>query len=961
MKKHLLPLLIVAALLVAACSAPSQPAPAAPTAAPTTTIAPPPAEPTPAPAVEPTSESAAGRGDTLTGQTWQWLSYTNPMEQVDIETPDSYLLTFEEDDAVAILADCNNAQGTYTDEDGALTIAVGPMTAAACPEGSRSDQFVALLGSAARYFFQDSMLYIDLLADGGTLAFAPAAAETTADASEASEGALAGIPLPPADIAVDEGGPALATGEWAYTAAAVARHYLEPVAMLLDMSGPIQRDYTGWAPRSGQIIGVFTRPLAPAPTAYQVNLPVQPTGASVDVDNDGEEDAGVQVFVANLGTNLVGDSYLEQIEQGGFTSYLRDPQTGDIRTGALLVYAPDDAQGFPSAAGEDGVYFTADDPAVGLPAGWTLATLGEDGQVTFDRSREATLNILEAAAYASPDFSDQGILESFNSLIDLLAVRYSYTELRNLDWEQIRQEYLPRVEAADAAGDFAAYYAAMHDLALSIRDAHVYLSGGTLDYKVAAAEPIEQAYSGGLGVEVKELSDGAVVVTYLDPEGPGAQAGWQVGTEIVSVDGVAIGDRIDTLPFAETAGNPEVIRLQQMKKALAFPAGAETTIEYRQPEASDVVSATFTAVEDAFVSAPTPAVGDADISFKDLGDGIWYVQWKEFHDPLYKIAIWEKLLEKAQGATGLIIDMRHNGGGATDLMYTLASYFFTADDPAQGHWIDSYTYDEKAGDLVKEFASDRTLSSPRPDLTFNGAVAVMVGEGSASAAEYLPQFLQRQGRAVVVGEHGTEGAGGYLEQAAMPGGFVFHFTKGRTFFAGTDELNLEAKGVDLDTRVPITLENELAKQEGRDVVLEAAIVALGEEAARLFAERLPGTTLQLMTLQAVGEDGQLDQVNPTNPLSYTITFAADGVMSIQAGCNQVSAEYSLGSAGAITITPGAATLALCPDDGLGEKFVAALAQVALLQTDGQSYVFAYPSEDAPVNLLMTPVEDAGGQ
>ncbi len=773
--------------------------------------------------------------------------------------------------------------------------------------------------------------------------------------------------MPAADIANDEGGPVVVTGEWAYTAAAIATHYLEPVAMLKDISGDIQRNYTEWVPRSGQIMGFLTRPLAPAPTAYQVNLPVQPTGASVDVDNDSEKDAGVQIFAPILGTNLVGDSYLGPIEQAGFGSYLGDPQTGDIRQGAFLVYAPDDAQGFPSSAGEDGIYFTADDPAVGLPAGWTLVTLGEDGQVSFDRSREATVNILESAAYASPNFSDQGILESFNSLIDLLAVRYSYTDLRKLDWEEIRQEYLPRVEAADKAGDFAAYFAAMNDLALSIRDAHVYLSGGTLEGKLAAAEPIEQAFGGGLGVEVKELSDGRVVVTYLDPEGPGAKAGWQAGTEIVSVDGVAISDRIDTLPITESAGNPEVIRLQQMKKALAFPVGAETTIEFRQPKrsisapASDVQSATVTAVEDGTVSAPKPAVDDADISFKDLGGGIWYVQWEMFHDPIYKLAIWEKFLAKASGATGIIIDMRHNGGGATDLLYTLASYLFTADAPAKYHWIDNYTYDEKAGDLVKEFASDHTLSSPRPELTFTGAVAVLVGEGSASAAEYLPQFLQRQGRAVVVGEHGTEGAGGYLEQAAMPGGFTFHFTKGRTFFAGTDELNLEAKGVTLDTRVPISLENELAKQEGRDVVLEAAIVAVGEEAARLLAERLPGTTLQLMTLQATGEDGNLAQVNPTNPESYTITFGEDGALSIKADCNQVNAEYSLGSAGAITITPGAATLALCTDDGLGEKFVAALGRVTLLQTDSQSYVLANPSEDAPVNILMTPVEDTAGQ
>lgn len=906
----------------------------------------------------PAAQADAGATDSLTAQPWQWIAFTSPVEQFEVATPERYLLTFYADATVSVVADCNNAAGSYTEDVGALTITLGPTTAAACPPDSRSDQFVRLLGGAARYFFQDGQLFIDLFADGGTMAFAPASPELMNDDGE---GAVAGAPLPPAPIANDEGGPTVATGEWAYTAAAVATHYLEPVAMLKDMSREIQRNFTEWTPRSGQIMGALTRPLTPAPTAYRVNLPVQPTGASIDVDNDGEADSGVQVFAAILGTNLVGDSYLEQVEQAGFGSYLSDPQTGDIRQGALLVYAPDATQGFPSSAGEDGIYFTGDDPAVGLPAGWTLATLGEDGQVRFDRSRDATMNILEAAAYSSPNFSDQGILESFESLIDLLTVRYSYTELRGLDWEAIRQEYLPRVEAADAAGDFAAYYAAMNDLALSIRDAHVYLTGGALEYKVAAAEPIQQAFGGGLGVEVKELSDGTVAVTYLDPEGPGAQAGWQVGTEIVSVDGAPIGDRIDTLPIVESAGNPEVIRLQQMKKALAFPAGAETTIEYRQPEAGDVLSATLTAVEDAFVDAPKPAVDDADISFKQLDGGFWYVQWKGFHDPLYKIAIWEKLMEKAQGAPGIIIDMRHNGGGATDLMYTLASYFFTADDPAQGHWIDNYTYDEKAGDLVKEFATDRTLSSPRSELTFTGAVAVLVGEGSASAAEYLPQFLQRQGRAIVVGEHGTEGAGGYLEQAVMPGGFIFHFTKGRTFFAGADELNLEAKGVNLDVRVPITLENEQTKQEGRDVVLEAAIVALGEEAARLFAKRLPGTTLQLMTLQTRAEDGKLAQVNPTNPVSYTITFAADGVLSIQAGCNQVNATYSLGSAGAITITPGAAILALCPDDGLGEKFVAALRQVTLLQTDGQSYVFAYPSEDAPVNILMTPVEATGGQ
>jgi D-alanyl-D-alanine carboxypeptidase len=122
----------------------------------------------------------AVQSETLTGRTWQWVSFTNPMEQFDVETPESYLLTFNPDGTANVVADCNNAAGSYTADTpdaGALTIQIGPATMAACPPGSRGEQFVTLLGGAARYFFRDGKLFIDLMADGGTMAFAPAGAE----------------------------------------------------------------------------------------------------------------------------------------------------------------------------------------------------------------------------------------------------------------------------------------------------------------------------------------------------------------------------------------------------------------------------------------------------------------------------------------------------------------------------------------------------------------------------------------------------------------------------------------------------------------------------------------------------------------------------------------------------------------------------------------------------------------
>jgi D-alanyl-D-alanine carboxypeptidase len=178
MKKIVLFTILILSMLLAACAGGSKTATIEPTMAPATEQ---PAEPTAAPAKPTTApvETASVDMDAMTANPWQWVSFTNPMEQYDVENPQNYMLTFNEDGTVNIVADCNNASGTYTADSSSLSIQVGAMTMAACPEGSHSDDFVKYLGSAAKYFFQDGHLFIDLMADGGTLEFAPAAAEVS--------------------------------------------------------------------------------------------------------------------------------------------------------------------------------------------------------------------------------------------------------------------------------------------------------------------------------------------------------------------------------------------------------------------------------------------------------------------------------------------------------------------------------------------------------------------------------------------------------------------------------------------------------------------------------------------------------------------------------------------------------------------------------------------------------------
>ena len=171
---NLLTVLLMAVVFLAACS----PGGSTPTVQ--ETVVPPTeqlAQPTvveTAPPVETTSADQVA----LTATTWMWVGFTDPTQQYNVENPENYTLAFQAGGTVNIQADCNNAVGAYMVDGSSIKIEVGAMTMEMCPPESRSDDFVKYLGSAAIYFFKDGELFIDLMADGGTMEFAPA--ESTA-------------------------------------------------------------------------------------------------------------------------------------------------------------------------------------------------------------------------------------------------------------------------------------------------------------------------------------------------------------------------------------------------------------------------------------------------------------------------------------------------------------------------------------------------------------------------------------------------------------------------------------------------------------------------------------------------------------------------------------------------------------------------------------------------------------
>ena len=107
----------------------------------------------------------------LVGTAWQWLSLTKPAGLMAVNDPSRYTIAFNADGTANIKADCNNVGATYTLEGSNINISLGPTTLAACPEDSLDQQFLVDLENARIYFFEGGDLFMDLMADAGTMRF----------------------------------------------------------------------------------------------------------------------------------------------------------------------------------------------------------------------------------------------------------------------------------------------------------------------------------------------------------------------------------------------------------------------------------------------------------------------------------------------------------------------------------------------------------------------------------------------------------------------------------------------------------------------------------------------------------------------------------------------------------------------------------------------------------------------
>ncbi len=282
----------------------------------------------------------------------------------------------------------------------------------------------------------------------------------------------------------------------------------------------------------------------------------------------------------------------------------------------------------------------------------------------------------------------------------------------------------------------------------------------------------------GVGLSVSEVERGLRVATVF-PGAPAEAAGIEEGDLIVGVDGESIG------------GEPADVATARIKG----PRGTEVSLRVVPAQGGDPRTV---AVERAQVHVPAVTGEIRRIG----GRKVAYVTFTTFSSGAHGELRSEIERLYGEGAEGLVLDLRGNGGGLLDEAVLSASIFVENGNVVSTR---SRTQGEKDYEAVGD------ALGPRPTV-------VLVNRDSASAAEILTAALEQYHLATVVGTR-TYGKGTFQEVIPLTAGGALDLTIGQYLTA--DGTSILGEGVKPQVRV-----EDDASTADQDEALERALQVL---------------------------------------------------------------------------------------------------------------------------------------
>jgi len=385
-------------------------------------------------------------------------------------------------------------------------------------------------------------------------------------------------------------------------------------------------------------------------------------------------------------------------------------------------------------------------------------------------------------------------------------VKYNFVNfdlVPNLNWDRMKNRYLPLVEKAQSDEE---YYKLLQKLLAELHDGHTSLlwSSGT-------RPPIR----------IKNV-EGKAIITDLAENDEFAKSGLKRGMEITYVDGRSVKEIIEKEQYPYISASTLQSRDDSAYMCLLEgPKNSKVTLTVRDINGN---------VREVSLIRPGNTQGSSlrrspSFEYRSLSGDIAYIALNSFASQDV-VEQFDKIFnEKIRKAKGLIIDVRENQGGSTDIGFAIISRLI--DKPLKGSKSKTRQYLPTMRAWGKEAYSWYDLGdcevTPCGDNPYLGPVIVLTGPLTFSAGEDFLVPLKAGKRATLVGER-TGGSTGQPLIIDVGGGVEARIcTKRDTYPDGSDFVGI---GVIPDVEVHPT-QKDIAN--GKDRILEEGVAIISKK------------------------------------------------------------------------------------------------------------------------------------
>jgi C-terminal peptidase prc len=342
----------------------------------------------------------------------------------------------------------------------------------------------------------------------------------------------------------------------------------------------------------------------------------------------------------------------------------------------------------------------------------------------------------------------------FEKVWGTIATHYLYKDFGGVDWAQLKLEYQPRALTASTSDEF---YATLAEMVSRLNDEHSRFLNPQ-DAHQEEALTTGEVYV-GIGVSTIDDPQGRLVTTVFS-DSPASEAGIKRRDIIVAVDGQPI----------DAAGN-----------SISGPPNTSVRLQIRTPNGTQRV---VTLQRRPVLEQYTPEV------YRVPGTDVGYVLvqsfWPTETPQKVEEALEQFLASEGDTISGLVIDVRSNGGGWRSVLEGLLSHFVEGEVGA--FYSQDATYPLRVTPTGL-YAEVKQLP-----------IVVLVDRETKSYAEVFAAVLQARGGAQVVGVNTAGNTETIYAYDLDDGSRLWVAQEG---FQLPDGVNLEGRGVVPDRSIAV--------------------------------------------------------------------------------------------------------------------------------------------------------------